>query len=172
MSVHAQRRLRTVVRLLPLCILVAVAASPAPRKPGPSSHQPQAGTVPGATTLALPDLVLTEVRLTQIKPAGTMPNGQPAWIFTLQAVFHNGGTVGSGPFKVVWERADAEAGPYAVACPACTENIANAAPGVGMLPPPRQFNNSGGAKWYRVRLDPDNVVHETNENNNAQVTHF
>jgi hypothetical protein len=172
MSVRAKYRLRIIVRLLPLVVLVTGVASSAPRKPGPSSQRPQAGPASAPSVPALPDLVLTEVRLTQIKPAGTMPNGQPAWIFNLQAVFHNAGKVGSGPFKVVWERADAEAGPYVIACPACTENIANAAPGVGMLPPPRQFNNSGGAKWYRVRLDPDNVVHETNENNNSQVIHF
>ncbi len=165
--------------LFPIAALAAVllvaSAAGAPPKPSPGSSAvspAQTGAQAIVTPIPRPDLVLTEVRLQQIKANGTMPGGQTCWIFSLQPVFHNAGKVNTGPFKVVWERADAEAGPYVVPCPACTMTIANAAPGVGMLPEPRQFNNCSGPRWYRVRLDPDNVVKESHEDNNSRTVHF
>jgi hypothetical protein len=150
-------------------LVPAVVAAPPPPK---NQQQTKLVPRPRPTAIPRPDLQLTELRLEMVKRNGTMPSGLPCWIFNLQPVFHNAGSVGTGPFKVVWERADAETGPYTVPCALCTMNIANAAPGVGMLPPARQFNNCGGMKWYRVRLDPANVVKESNETNNSKLIHF
>ncbi len=164
------------IKVVPFAVLlVAALAAPAfgaPPQPTPASHHAVAVSKPAVAVIPRPDLDLTEVRLQQIRSNGTMPGGQTCWIFNLQPVFRNVGTANSGPFKVVWEIANAEAGPYAVACPMCTLEIANAAPGIGMLPEPRQFNNCAGMKWYRVRLDPANVVKESREDNNSRTVHF
>ena len=101
-----------------------------------------------------------------------MPNGMSCYSFDLQPVFMNIGVVATGPFKIVWERADAEGGPYTIPCQLCTMVIQDAKPNVGMLPTPRNFNNCGGMKWYRVRLDPDNTVLELRDDNNSKVIHF
>ncbi len=154
-----------------LAVAAAAAALAAPPKPGPGSSKP----VPRPTMQAvpaIPDLYLSEVRLDMQHPNGTMPGGQTCWVFGLQAVFTNIGPVKAGPFKVVWEVSDTENGTYALACQACTEDISEAKPNVGMLPPPRVFNNCSGPRWYRVWVDRYNAVRESNEGNNTQKVHF
>lgn len=163
--------------------LIAVAAAAAPPKPSPGASRqvqrpglavpaiPTKTPVPSGT-LPLPDLNLSEVRVQMLNRLGEMPGGQPCWSFSLQPVFSNIGVVATGPFRVVWERADNESGPYVKPCDACSENIPDAKPGVGMLPTPRTFNNCGGVKWYRVRLDPENVILELREENNSRNVHL
>jgi hypothetical protein len=112
------------------------------------------------------------VRIVNQIVKGQMPNGMTCYMFGLQPVFRNIGVVATGPFRIVWERADAETGPYSVPCTACTMIIQDAKPNVGMLPEPRTFNNCSGMKWYRVRLDPDNNLLELRKDNNSKVIHF
>ncbi len=148
---------------------LAAPTSAAPPRPSSASHPARAVNEPTLAVVPRPDLDLTELRLEQVKTYGKMPNGQPCWIFNLYSTFYNTGKVKSGPFKVVWERADAMNGPYMIEL---TAEIANAAPGVPMTPGMRQFNNCQGMKWWRVRLDADNVVKESKEDNNSRVIRF
>ncbi len=163
--------------------LVAVVAAAAPPKPSPAASRQVQRPVPGVAaiptktpvpsgTLPLPDLNLSEVRVQMLTRLGEMPGGQPCWSFSLQPVFSNIGVVATGPFRVVWERAEAESGPWVKPCDACSQSIPDAKPGVGMLPTPRTFNNCGGVKWYRVRLDPDDAVLELRDDNNSQKVHL
>ncbi len=115
---------------------------------------------------------MTSLTLEKVKTNGTMPDGQPCWIFNLQPGFRNIGTAGTGPFKVVWERADGPASLYVVACQTCTLRIPDMAPGTAWMAEPRQFNNCSGMMWYRVRLDPDNAVKESREDNNSRSVQF
>ena len=153
-----------------LILAAAVAAAPPP-KPGQSESKPM--PVPsGSVAVALPDLELSRIDLNMIKKIGTMPGGQPCWMFSLGPIVNNIGKAKAGPFSVVWERADTDGGNYVLACPGCTEEVAGAAAGAGLIIMPRSFNNCGGVKSYRVRVDPDNRVHESNENNNQRIVNF
>jgi hypothetical protein len=162
-------------------LLLATAALAGQQLPGPAATkpalhppagavQPAGGVPPGQ--MPLPDLDLSEVRINPLRKIGTMPNGASCYEFTLQPVFMNLGTVGTGPFRVIWERGSAATGPFALACDACSQPVPDAPPGIGMLPAPRSFNNCAGVKYYRVRLDPDNAGLELRDDNNDKVVGF
>jgi hypothetical protein len=177
----------------PIAVLVVVAlvvagAAAAPPKPSPVSqqqaHPPAQVQVTTAIktktpvpsgSMPLPDLELSRVDIVPGSPHGQMPSGQTCFTFSLQPVINNIGTVGTGPFKVVWERSDTQYGTYVKPCPTptdCEQNIPNAGPGAGILPTPRTFNNCSGMKYYRVRVDPDNAVIELRDDNNVQIVHY
>ncbi len=177
-----RRQLMSAAGLVAAFVVTAVLAAPAPKVPGKSrpvqvQSKPVTSVIPTKTpvpsgTLPMPDLNLSEVRIVNQVAQGQLPNGMTCYSFGLQPVFMNIGVVATGPFKIVWERADAENGPYTVPCQMCTMIIQDAKPNVGMLPEPRVFNSCGGMKWYRVRLDPDNNLLELRKDNNSGVVHF
>ena len=137
---------------------------------GVSATQPAGGVQSGE--LPLPDLNLSEIRLDNVTYVGKRADGQSCYTFGIQPVYMNIGKVGTGPFKIIWERADAATGPWVIPCDACTQLVPDAPPNVGQLPTPRVFNSCGGFKYYRVRLDPDNGVLELRDDNNDQVTGY
>jgi hypothetical protein len=100
---------------------------------------------------------------------GTNPDGTSCFGFGLRPVFRNTGVAGTGPFKIVWERATAQQGPFTPACEACTMIIPDAPPGAAMIPEQRLTSSCQGYRWFRVRLDSENVVIEFREDNNSLV---
>lgn len=156
-------------------------AQAAPPTPAPKSSQvPAAQRPPGAMQpvggvqsgeMPLPDLFLERIQYLPGEKKGTNPDGTSCFGFGLRPVFRNIGTVGTGSFRIIWERAKAQAGPFELACIACTMVIADAPPGVGMYPEPRLTHSCQGYRWFRVRLDPDpdGKVLELREDNNIIV---
>jgi hypothetical protein len=164
-----------------LLLAAPVAAAEQQPHPGKSAVTPGvAGTTPAkqpvggvqSGELPLPDLNLSEIRIVNVTYKDKRADGQSCYVFGLQPVYMNIGAVGTGPFKVVWEKGSTANGPFTNACQACTLLVPDARPNVGQLPEPRVFNNCGGFTYYRIRLDPDNVVLELRDDNNSQVTGF
>jgi len=141
-------------------------SAPALNRPA-GAMQPVGGVQSGQ--MPLPDLSLERLNYLPGERKGTNPDGTACFGFRLQPVFRNIGDAGTGPFKIVWEKATAQQGPFTLACEACTAIIQNASPGVGMLPEPRLTSSCQGYRWFRVRLDTENVVIELREDNNAIV---
>lgn len=145
------------------------AAATAGFTPGPAVVQGVGGVQSGV--LPLPDLFLERLEYLVGEKKGTNPDGTSCFGFGLRPIFRNVGTVGTGSFRIVWEKAKAKGGPFEPACPSCTMVIQDAPPGVGMYPEPRLTHSCQGYRWFRVTLDPDpdKKVIELREDNNTIV---
>jgi len=142
-------------------------AVPAPQRP-PGAMQPVGGVQSGE--MPLPDLSLERIDYLPGEKKGTNSDGTSCYAFGLRAIFRNIGEAGTGPFRIVWERAKAEQGPFELACISCSMSIQDAPPGVSMMPE-RGTGNCQDYRWFRVRLDPDpdGRVIELREDNNTLV---
>jgi hypothetical protein len=161
-----------------LGIAVALAAAALAGSPNqtPGTSKPL-NRPPMPVSPGLPDLVLGEHNLgfQKVAVVGKPAGAVPCWSFSLAPAVENQGGVKAGMFKIVWERSKSENGPYVNACPtpsACEVLVEELKPNWGYQTTPKTFDNCRGVQWYRVRVDPDNRVHELHEDNNSQKIRF
>ena len=116
-----------------------------------------------------PDLVVEDITF-QIVKQKKDAHGKPCMIFNLRPVIANRGGATFAPFRVVVQWNKGPGGVFQQACPLCQWEVKGMAAGEKRTLDPRQFNNCGaeGLK-FRVYVDPDSQVQESNENNNHRV---
>jgi len=126
-------------------------------------------TAPAAAALqqpSKPDLAVMRIEFRKVKHLKNA-TGEPCEVFNLQPVIVNRGKEGSGAFKVLLEREQGSRGAWAQACPLCYWKISGLGAGKTVLLEVRQFNNCGGrGSSFRVTVDSESQIAESNEHNN------
>jgi len=169
---------------IPVLLLTIAAASAVGQSRAPKPQVLPRGTRPPLlratpTPTPLPDLrpQFTFNRVEQ----STRADGTPCGIWNITPLVVNYPTdeqyasTGVG-FTIILERRKGPGGTFEEACPHCTFQIPPLGGGIMGGGPDRQFNDCGYGPAYsadfRIRVDINNVVKESNERNNSQVRSF
>ncbi len=121
------------------------------------------------TSVPRPDLVVEDITF-QIVKRTKDAMGKPCMVFNVRPVIANLGSAASHSFRVTVQWNKGPGGAFQQACPLCQWMVDDLVPGQKKTLDARQFNNCGVTNLkFRIFVDTDSQVPESNELNNARV---